>query len=137
MKCSTALLALLLATGCASHQPAKAPPTPQAEKKPDKRVILDPAFQGSLRIAAIRTETGVDNILQFQVDVENLTPAAKSITYRIDWLDRNGFSLGLRYDDLPWLLLPHETGPLTMAAPTPLARDFRLRLRPRSSPTPP
>ena len=140
MKICVPLLALLLLAACAPHLSRNAAPVPPAEKKPDKRVILDPALSGNLRVAAVRTLTGPDGILQFQVNVQNLSPAATAITYQIDWLDRDGRSLGIDSEVLRWLLLPRETAPLTMTAPTPLARDFRLMFRPRGpspSPIPP
>jgi uncharacterized protein YcfL len=139
MKFLASMLASLVLAGCASPESPKPAPA-AAEKKPDKRVVLDPALKGSLQEVGVRTETGGDGILKFQVDVQNLTPTVQSVVYQIDWLDRDGISLGIHYDDLHWLLLPHETGPLTMTAPTPLAKDFRLTFHPRrrtSNPTPP
>jgi uncharacterized protein YcfL len=135
MKSLVFLLALVLFAGCATHQASQPAPVPTVEKKPDRRVILDPALRAILKVVAVNSETGGDNILKFQVDVQNLT-----LVYQIDWFDKAGTSLGIKYNDLHWLLLPHETGPLTMTAPSPLVKDFRLSFRPRPrnpSPTPP
>jgi uncharacterized protein YcfL len=130
MKFIVSLLAMLLFfVGCATSPAPK--PAPVAEKAPDKRVILDPALRGILNVLSVHTETGGDSILKFQVDMQNLTPAPQALVYQIDWLDKDGLSLGIRYNDLHWLLLPHENGPLTMTAPSPLAKDFRLYFHPR------
>ena len=111
MKIHGLLFALLFLAGCASPSAPNTAPTPTAAQKPDKRVILDPALSGILRVVQVRTENSAEGVLQFQVDVQNLTPAAKTVLYQIDWLDRDGASLGIHYDDLRWLLLPHEQAP--------------------------
>ncbi|MGD1083193.1 MAG: YcfL family protein [Verrucomicrobiota bacterium] len=136
MRIAPPLLALLVLAGCASPGPSNTAPAPTAEKQPgnpDKHLVLDPALIGSLRVLGVHTTTGADGLLKFQVDVENLSAAARTIIYQIDWLDRDGLSLGIQYDDFRWTLMPRETAPLSMTAPTPLARDFRLRFRPRGN----
>jgi uncharacterized protein YcfL len=130
------VLVLVFLAGCATHQQTLPAPTP--DTKPDKRIILDPALHGVLQVVAVHTQTGGDSVLQFQVDVKNLTSAPQALTYQVDWLDKDGVSLQVHYADMHWLLLPHENAPFTMTAPTPLAKDFRLSFqsRPRSpSPT--
>jgi uncharacterized protein YcfL len=139
MKIAPSLLMLLLLAACAPTAPRPAAPAPAAATqpdkpdKPDKRVILDPALGGSLRVLGVHTTTGADGVLQFQADFQNVSAAARTVLYQIDWLDRDGSSLGINYDDIPWTLLPRESAPLTMTAPTPLAKDFRLKLRPRGN----
>jgi uncharacterized protein YcfL len=136
MKIALSLLVFLLLAGCASPGSRDTAPAPTAEKqpgKPDKHVIVDPALDGNLRVTRVHTETGGDGLLGFQVDVQNLSSAARTILYQTDWLDRDGRSLGLESQELRWTLLPRETAPLTMTAPTPLAKDFRLHFRPRGN----
>jgi len=136
MKFAPPLLVLLILAGCAPASRRNIAPAPTAEKQPgkaDKHVILDPALGGSLRVMEVHTTTGGDGLLRFQVDVQNLSAAARTVIYQIDWLDRDGLSLGIRYDDLRWTLMPRETAPLSMTAPTPMAKDFRLQFRPRGN----
>ena len=132
MKTAFLLLALLMLTGCAASAPPKIQPAPAKPKPPDKRVILAPELSGVLRVLNLRTETGSDGIFKFQADVQNLGPKARTFLYQIDWLDRDGASLGILGEELPWTLMRQETASLTVTAPTRMAKDFRLKFRARA-----
>jgi uncharacterized protein YcfL len=133
MKSALLLLALLVVTGCASPAPHPAEPAQAGAKLPDKRVTVDPALRGILRVIQVRDMPATQGYLKIQVDVQNLSSAAKTIIYQVDWLDKDGDSLGIAMDEPPCTLFPNETLPLAVTAPAPTARDFRLTFRPRSN----
>ena len=60
--------------------------------------------------------------LKFQVDVQNLSSSAKTVIYEVDWLDRDGVSLGIVMEEPPWTLFPHETLPWPSPLPRPPPR---------------
>jgi uncharacterized protein YcfL len=76
---------------------------------------------------------GTQGYLKFQVDVQNLTASAKTIIYHVDWLDKDGESLGISMEAPPCTLFPKETLPLALTAPASSARDFRLIFLPRGN----
>ena len=131
MKSAPFLLALLLLSGCTSRAPAPPASPRDAGNLPDKRLIVDPALNGILRIRKVQDMASSLGWLQFQVNVENLSSSAQTVVYQVDWLDKDGISLGLDVEEPPHTLFPTETWPLTMSAPAAVARDFRLTFRPR------
>jgi uncharacterized protein YcfL len=131
MKYALLLLALLALTGCASPAPRPAEPARAAEPLLDKRVTVDPALRDVLRVIRVRDMPATQGYLKFQVDVQNLSSAAKTIIYEVDWLNEDGGSLGLATEAPPCTLFRGETLPIAITAPTPAARDFRITFRPR------
>jgi len=131
MKSALLLLALLVLAGCASSAPRPAEPARAAAKLPDKRVTVDPALRDILQVNRVRDIAATQGYLEFQVDVQNLTSSFTTIIYQVDWLDKDGVSLGFSMDEPPCLLFARETHSITIAAPAPTARDFRLTFRPR------
>jgi len=129
---SIPLLAMLLAlAGCSAPAPHPPETVPAAGSLPDKRVTVDPALRGVIRIKNVRDMPATQGYIKFQVDIENLASAAKTIVYQVDWLDGDGLSLGISMDEPPCTLFPHETVPLAISAPVPTAKDFHLTFRPR------
>ena len=133
MKSALLLLALLVVTGCASPAPHPAEPAQAAAKPPDKRVTLDPALLGVVQVIRVRDMPATPGYLGFQVDVQNLSSTARTIIYQVDWLDKDGVSLGIAMEEPPCTMFPKETRRLALTAPAPTARDFRLTFRPRSN----
>jgi uncharacterized protein YcfL len=131
MKIAPLLLALLVLTGCASPAPRPGESARTGANQPDKRMTVDPALHGILRIATVRDLSSSHGCLGFQVNVQNLTSSAQTIIYEVDWLDKDGVSLGVSMEEPPCTLFPKETHPITITSPVPVARDFRLTFRPR------
>ena len=131
MKSALWLLALLILTGCASSAPQPAASARPAGNLPDKRVTVDPALRGILQVNKVQDIAAARGYLEFQVNVQNLTSSPITIIYQVDWLDKDGVSLGISMDEPPCLLFARETHPITLAAPASTARDFRLTFRPR------
>jgi uncharacterized protein YcfL len=132
MKSALLLLTLLILAGCASPAPPPAEPAPAAGKTPDKRVTVDPALGGILQINQVRVIAATQGYLEFQVDVQNLGASLITVIYQVDWLDKDGVSMGISMDEPPCSLLPRETHPITITSPAPTAKDFRLTFRPRT-----
>jgi uncharacterized protein YcfL len=132
MNIAPLLLSLLVLTGCASPAPRPGESAPTGADHTDKRMTVDPALHGILRIAEVRDLSFRHGYLGFQVNVQNLTSSAQTIIYEVDWLDKDGVSLGVTMEEPPCTLFPRETHPITITAPVPVARDFRLTFRPRS-----
>ena len=132
MKFASLLLVLLVLAGCASPAPRSAEPAQAGGTIPDRRVTVDPALRGILRINKIQDILAARGYLEFQVDVQNLTASAITIIYQVDWLDKDGVSLGIAMEEPPCTLFPKETLPLAVTAPTPIAKSFRLTFRPRN-----
>ncbi len=134
------LLLLLAMAGCGSpgSPPASLPaslppqPAPAVAKNPDARVAVDAALRGILQIDQVRVATSTQGYLQFQIDVENLGASAVTVIYQVDWLDKDGHSLGIAMDQPPCLLFAHETHPIIITSPMPTARDFRVTFHPRN-----
>jgi len=103
---------------------------PAAGKVPDKRVTVDPALRGILQVSQVRVVKTAEGYLQFQVDVQNLSASAITVIYQVDWLDKDGVSLGISMDQPPCFLFAHETHPISIATPAFSARDFRMTFRP-------
>jgi uncharacterized protein YcfL len=131
MKSISLLLALLVVAGCAAPAPRPAEPAQAGGKAPDKRVTVDPALRGILQINKVQVISAAQGILQFQVDAQNLGSSPITVIYQVDWLDKDGGSLGISMDEPPCFLFPREIHPITIAAPAPTARDFRVTFRPR------
>jgi len=126
---SAALLLLLVLAGCSS--PSSLPKNGSAAKAPDQRVVIDPALQGIVRVREVRDQPPTMGLIRFQVNVENLSAKATTILYQVDWLDKDGASIGLIYDEPPCTMFPHEVVPVFIASPAAVAKDFRLTIRPR------
>ncbi len=132
MKSAPLLVMCLVLAGCSAPAPHPGETVGAAETLPDQRVTVDPALNGIIRVKRIQDMPPTQGYLRFQVDVENLGATAKTIIYQVDWLDREGVSLGLVMEPPPCTLFGHETLPLAITAPAPTAKDFRLTFRPRS-----
>ena len=131
MKSIGLFLVLLAVAGCASPAPRPAEPARAGGKAPDKRVTVDPALRGILQINRVQVIPAMQGCMQFQVDAQNLGSSPITIIYQVDWLDKDGVSLGISMDEPPCFLFPRETHPITIAAPAATATDFRVTFRPR------
>lgn len=81
-----------------------------------------------LRVTDLRA-VNRNGLLNVQAEVTNLSPSNERLFYRFKWLDDSGFSV---WDDEPWkpvLLHGKQKQLITVVAPTPQARDFRLVLQ--------
>lgn len=124
-------LALLVLTGCSSttvNTVEPASPTAQREMISDKRVLTDQSLNNKVRVIGVNTATGNEGFLKVQVEVENMTKKARSFTYRVEWFDENGMLIQLPTSvAMPRTIEGRETMMITATAPTPRAKDFRIK----------
>ena len=128
--CFAAGVLLLAVSGCRTSvntvEPAQ--PTAQREMLPDKRVITDTSLNRAMRILGVNSITTPAGFLKIQIEVQNLTGSLKSCTYRIEWFDEHAMIINsATAAALPLALEGRETKSVTATAPTPTAKDFRIK----------
>ncbi|MCP5520646.1 MAG: YcfL family protein [Verrucomicrobiales bacterium] len=128
---SLLLLAVVAGAGCRSTQmntvdPAQ--PANQREMISDKRVLKDQSLNKAVNIVGLNVGTGPEGFLKVQVEVENRTRSLKSFTYTVEWFDENGILIELpTAHSRPRSLEGGEIAAITATAPTPRAKDFRIK----------
>ena len=101
-------------------------PTPIA----DKRIVFDQQLADIAAVTGIRQATVSGDMLKIQVDITNLKTKSTRFNYKFDWYDPQGMLI-----DTPlttWqsqTIEGRETVTLTAIAPTPTAKDFKLKLQ--------
>jgi hypothetical protein len=129
--CLMPTCALLAAGGCGTSTPSPENPLQtQAQVSSDKRVTLSPALKGVLVVTRVETPAASSGYSQVRITVRNLSKQPRRININVQWLGGNGDVLPLPYALPPWPLLGGETSPLTLTAPSPLAKDFRAEFVP-------
>ena len=123
-------LMLLGGTGCKTTvntlEPAQA--TAQKDMLPDKRVITDTSLNRRMRVLGVNTAATPAGFLRIQIEVQNTTNSRKSCTYRIEWFDENAMIIHTATTpSTPISLQGRETKSITAIAPTPTAKDFRIK----------
>lgn len=121
--------AFLLQTGCTTVNTVE-PAQPAAERQmlADKRVITDSSLNWKLAIVGVNTATGPGGFLKIQVEVQNKTRSVQAFTYRVEWFDENGMIINLPTTTaIPRTIEGKETLSITATAPTPKAKDFRIK----------
>lgn len=118
-------------TGCRSTsvntvEPANKSAQPQMIS--DQRVLTDQSLNNIVRIVGVNTATGDEGFLKIQVQVENRTRRARSFTYQVEWFDENGMIIDspIRVAR-PRNIEAREVLAITATAPTPRAKDFRIK----------
>lgn len=120
---------LSLLAGCAStvNSVERAAPIGQRQMVNDKRIITDAGLNRAVRIIAVNETPG--EFVRVQVEVLNTTHSLKSFNYRFEWFDVNGMQVNTSASTyLPRQIEGKESLFLSAMAPTPTARDFRLKL---------
>lgn len=124
------LTALAFIGGCKSVntvQPAfsQATITPVA----DKRVITDSGLNRIARVVAIRQGTASGN-LRLDVDVLNTSSNQQRFNYLFEWFDETGMQVYTPMSKWEGKIIEGgETITLVGIAPTPKAKDFRLKFQ--------
>jgi len=125
------IAALLAVTGCRSTSVNTVEPASksgQTQMISDQRVLTDQTLNNIVRIIGLNTATGAEGFLKIQVQVENLTRKARSFTYRVEWYDENGMLIDLPTAVArPRTIEGREVLVITATAPTPRAKDFRIK----------
>lgn len=122
---------LLAMTGCRSTSVNTVEPVSQVGQKQmisDQRVLTDQTLNNIVRIVGVNTATGEEGFLKIQVQVENRTRTARAFTYQVEWYDENGMIIEspIRVAR-PRTIEAREVVSITATAPTPRAKDFRIK----------
>lgn len=119
-----------LLAGCRSttvNTVEPAVPTAQRAMLADQRVQTDPSLAKAVRVVGLSTATDVEGFLKVQVEVQNTTRSRRQFTYRVQWFDPRGMIIDTPTAvATPRALEGRETAYITVTAPTPQARDFRI-----------
>ena len=122
---------IVLVAGCRStsvNSVEPASPSGQTQMVSDKRVLTDQTLNNIVRIIGVNTATGAEGFLKVQVQVENLTRKARSFTYQVEWFDENGMIISSPTRvAMPRTIEAREVMAITATAPTPRAKDFRMK----------
>jgi uncharacterized protein YcfL len=129
---SILLLTLLMAgAGCNSTQVNTVGPAQSAAQREmisDQRVLKDQSLNKAVNIVGINSAVGEEGFLKIQVEVENRSRSLKSFTYTVEWFDEDGMLIELPTAHArPRSLEGGEVAAITATAPTPRARDFRIK----------
>jgi uncharacterized protein YcfL len=116
----------------ARPQPAANPPTaapqprPTASTSKDKRAITD----ASLDVLKVST-SDANGVLKIEVEVQNPAATPRSFNYHLYWFTDDGTLIDLPDTiSVPLFLTGHEKSSIVTMAPTPLAKDFRIKFFP-------
>ena len=124
----TTMAGLLAVAGCSTVNTVENTPTIGARQMvADKRVITDIGLNTSARVVGVNVTTG--EFMKVQVEVVNLTHSVKSFNYQFQWFDATGMEVASPASSyITRQIEGQETLYLTGVAPTPLCRDFRLKM---------
>ena len=120
-------IALLTACSSTVNTVERAAPVGQRQMVNDKRIITDAGLNRAVRIVGVNETPG--EFLKIQIEVLNTTGSLKSFNYRFEWFDANGMQVNATSAPyLPRQLEGRESLFISAIAPTPTAKDFRVKL---------
>jgi uncharacterized protein YcfL len=129
---SAALVAALLATGCATSVNTVSRAQPQATPNyvADQRVITDPSLGRKVGIVCVNDAKVSGDLLKIQVTLENKSSKIQAFTYKFDWIGQDGMELSGPTGGWKQIQLEgREVRAVSAIATSPNAVDFRLKLR--------
>ncbi|MEX0777958.1 MAG: YcfL family protein [Phycisphaeraceae bacterium] len=127
----TLALATLLAVGCSTvNTTERAETVGQANVIRDRRVITDSALHDYARVVQVNTSDLPGDILKVQVLLQNDTSFEQRIIYKFEWYDLTGMLVDTPLSTWRNLTLQgKESRNIVGVAPTPQAKDFKLKLQ--------
>lgn len=105
-------------------------PTATPDYVDTRQVETDSELAEIAKVVSVRQATVSDNLLKVEVDLYNSDTDTRRVNYKFEWFDQAGMQV-----DTPlstWqhkILLAKETITFSAVAPTPKAKDFRLKLQ--------
>ncbi len=94
----------------------------------DKRVITDESLENKVNIIGVNDATTSGGLLQIQIEVLNGRSSMQEFSYRIEWFDMNGMAINTPTSVwIPRQIEGKESLTITAVAPTPTAKDFRVK----------
>lgn len=105
----------------------RAAPMGQRQMVNDRRIITDAGLNRGVRIVGVNEAPG--EFLKVQVELLNTTSSVKSFSYRFEWFDANGVQVNTpTATAISRQIEGKESLFISSVAPTPTAKDFRLKL---------
>ena len=129
---SAALVAAILATGCATSVNTVSRAQPQATPNyvADQRVITDSSLGRKVGIVSVNDAKVSGDLLKIQVTLENKSSKIQAFTYKFDWIGQDGMELSGPIGGWKQIQLEgREVRAVSAIATSPNAVDFRLKLR--------
>lgn len=119
------MMAALALAGC------KTEPEPKQivvlKPQPDSRITFSPGLHNAIQLVRVTAGRGPGGFYNVQINLQNISKELQRISYTVVWVDEAGEVLHLPPGPvLPWTLMKGEVTSLTVTAPTPQARDFRM-----------
>lgn len=122
-------LTLVLLTACSTtlNTVERSEPVGQRQMVNDKRIITDAGLNRAVRIVGVNETPG--DFLKVQIELQNTTRSLKSFNYRFEWFDANGMQVNSPTSIyIPRQIEGKESLFISATAPTPSAKDFRVKL---------
>ncbi|MDB6028153.1 MAG: hypothetical protein JWM68_4376 [Verrucomicrobiales bacterium] len=123
------LLGVSMAACTTVNTVERAQPVAQKQMIADKRVLTDAGLARGASIVGVNESSTPDGFLKVQVEILNRTRSLKHFSYRFEWFDQNGMLVNTPTStSIPRQIEGQESLFITAIAPTPLAKDFRVKL---------
>lgn len=95
----------------------------------DTRIIGDRSLEDRIGIVRMHTAMAPTGIMRMQAEITNFTNSIQDINYQIEWYDANGMVISQAGNGWQQLqFMARESRSLAFTAPSPLAKDFRIKL---------
>ena len=123
-------LALVSLTGCTTvNTVERAEPAAARQMVTDKRVITDSSLNRRVGVVGVNESLLPGDYLRVQVEVLNSTRSVQRFSYRVEWFDASGTLVSTAASNsVQREIQGKESLFLTAVAPSPSARDFRIKL---------
>jgi uncharacterized protein YcfL len=126
---TTAVVAAsVMFAGCTTvNTVERAEPVAQKQMVADKRIITDHTLSRKVRIVGVNDDMSAEH-LKIQIEVLNATHSLQNFSYRIEWYDDKGMLISTPTGAyIPQQIQGKESKFITAVAPTPKAKDFRVK----------
>jgi uncharacterized protein YcfL len=93
-------------------------------------VVVDPSLRGEILLQPVLIRFTPDGLMEIQLQGKNRTRYARNLQYRVDWTDRDNYTLSTilsRWNDLP--VRGNETFTIKAIAPEDRAVNFVITIR--------
>lgn len=95
----------------------------------DRRIITDKSFSHRVAVLAVNTVLTPGDLLKVQVELLNRTGSIQRFNYSFEWFDLNGMEVANTLSAvIPDQIDPGESKFISAVAPSPVCRDFHLKL---------
>jgi len=120
------------AVGCQTTvntvEPAQ--PSAQAQELVIKKTQTDPSLSQRIKVLRVITTTSPGGYLNVQVDLRNASQSLVRYTYKVEWFDEKGLLIQTpAAGAIPRQIEGGEIQSIVLTAPTPLAKDFRIKFQ--------